>query len=120
MFLMQTGDMSHNLATIPSLDIGTRDSSNFRKLTTPYKAIMPPPTKASNAAQKVHTTTTGLYEQRLQKAKVAFIKCWDTVMFQMNWLEKKSQNHRIFSKKASKYQCLNLLKDSLLLKALRI
>ena len=36
-----------------SLNIGKGNSSNFREPTTSHKAIMPPPTKASNAAHKV-------------------------------------------------------------------
>ena len=79
MFPMQTEGKHVSQLCNPSLNIAKGSSSNFRKPTTPYKAIMPPPTKARNAAHKVHIIMTGLHDQELQKAKVACIECLDSV-----------------------------------------
>ena len=63
MFPMQTEGKHVSQLCNPSLNIAKGSSSNFRKPTTPYKAIMPPPTKARNAAHKVHIIMTGLHDQ---------------------------------------------------------
>jgi len=70
--------MSHNHVTNPSLNTGKRNNSNFRKPATPYKAIMLPPNKGSNATQKVHAIMAELdNKEELKEAKTAFIEYLD-------------------------------------------
>jgi len=77
--LRQTGHMSHDHLTNPSLNTGKGNTSNFSNPTrTPYKVIMPPPKKGNNAAQKVHAIMAGLDKEDLKEAKVAFIECLDS------------------------------------------
>jgi len=70
--------MSCDHVTNPSLNTGKGNTSNFRKPTTPYKAIMPPPNKGNDAAQKVHAIMAELDNEELEEAKVAFIECLDS------------------------------------------
>ena len=69
----QTGHMSHNHVTNPSLNTEKGKTSNFRKHATPYKAIMPPLNKGRNATQKVRAIMTELKNEDLEEAKTAFI-----------------------------------------------
>ena len=71
--------MSHDHVTNPSLNTGKGSTSNFRKPTTPYKAIMPPPNKGSNAAQKIHAIMAELNnKEELKETKTAFIEYLDS------------------------------------------
>jgi len=72
----QMGHMSHDHVTNPSLNTGKGNTSNFRKPTTPYKAIMPP-NKGSSAAQKVRAIMAELDNGDLEEVKTAFIECLD-------------------------------------------
>ena len=94
--MWRKGHMSHNHMNDPSLNCKKRNSSDFRKPTTPYKAIMPPVNQAGNAIQKVCAIMMGLNDEELQKVKVTFIESLDM----MNQLMKKK--NQIFSEKASK------------------
>ena len=70
--------MSCDHITNPSLNTGKKNTSNFRKPTTPYKVIMLPQSKGSNAAQKVHAIMAELdNEEELKEAKIAFIEYLD-------------------------------------------
>ncbi|EDR07074.1 reverse transcriptase-RNase H-integrase [Laccaria bicolor S238N-H82] len=71
----QTGHVSHDHATNPTLNTGKGSTSNSRKPATPYKAIMPLPNK--NTAQKVCAIMAGLDDKELEEAKVAFIESLD-------------------------------------------
>jgi len=73
----QTGHMSHNHITNPNLNTGKGNTSNFRKHTTPYKAIMPSTNKGSGAAQKVCTIMAELDNKDLEEAKTAFLESLD-------------------------------------------
>jgi len=70
--------MSHNHVTNPSLNTGKGNTSNFRKPANPYKVIMLPTNKGSNAAQKVHAIMAELNNKDLEEAKTAFIECLDS------------------------------------------
>ena len=70
MLPMQTGHMSCDHVTNPSLNTGKGNISNFRKPVTPYKAIMPPPKKGNNTTQKVCAIMTELDNKDLEEAKL--------------------------------------------------
>jgi len=74
----QTGHMSCDHITNPSLNTGKGNTSNFRKPATPYKVIMLPSNKGNNTAQKVHAIMAELNKEDLEEAKVAFIECLDS------------------------------------------
>jgi len=74
----QTGHMSCDHITNPSLNAGKGNTSNFSKTTTPYKAIMPPSSKGNNTAQKVCAIMAKLDNEELEEAKTAFIECLDS------------------------------------------
>jgi len=69
--------MSRNHITNPALNTGKGNTSNFRKPTTPYKAIMPSANKGSGAAQKVHAIMAELDDEDLEEAKTAFLESLD-------------------------------------------
>jgi len=59
----------------PSQTTSSKGStSSYSKPTTPYKAIMLPPSKAGEAAWKVHAIMAELNNEDLEEAKTAFIK----------------------------------------------
>jgi len=73
----QTGHMSRDHITNPALNTGKGNTSNFRKPTTPYKAIMPSTNKGSSAAQKVRAIMAELDSKDLEEAKTAFLESLD-------------------------------------------
>jgi len=73
----QTGHMSRDHITNPELNTGKGNTSNLRKPTTPYKAIMPSTNKGSGAAQKVHAIMAELDNKDLEEAKTAFLESLD-------------------------------------------
>jgi len=76
------GHMSHDHITNPSLNTGKGNTSNFRKPTTPYKAIMPLTNKGSGAAQKVRAIMAELDNEDLEEAKTAFLESLDEDSFE--------------------------------------
>ena len=50
---------------------------SYSKPATPYKAIMPPPSKAKEAAWKVRAIMSELNSEELEGAKNAFIESLD-------------------------------------------
>jgi len=69
--------MSRDHITNPELNTGKGNTSNFRKPTTPYKAIMPLTNKGSGAAQKVRAIMAELDDKDLEEAKTAFLESLD-------------------------------------------
>jgi len=69
--------MSRDHITNPELNTGKGNTSNFRKPTTPYKAIMPLANKGSGAAQKVRAIMAELNDKDLEEAKTAFLESLD-------------------------------------------
>jgi len=72
--------MSCDHITNPELNTGKGNTSNFRKPTTPYKAIMPSTSKGSGAAQKVRAIMAELDDKDLEEAKTAFLESLDEDM----------------------------------------
>jgi len=68
--------MSCDHAINPALNTGKGNTSNFRKPTTPYKAIMPT-NKGGSATQKVCTIMAELNNKDLEEAKTAFLESLD-------------------------------------------
>ena len=64
--------MSYDHVTNPALISGKGNSSNSsNQPQTKYKAIMAPP---GTAAQKVRTIMSGLEDEELEEAKIAFLE----------------------------------------------
>jgi len=53
------------------------NTPSYSKPATPYKAIMPPPSKAKDAARKVRAIMSELNSEELEGAKNAFIESID-------------------------------------------
>jgi len=63
---------------MPSQTTSNRGStSNYSKPATPYKAIMPPPNNAGEAARKVCAVMSGLTDKELVETKEEFISLLD-------------------------------------------
>jgi len=63
---------------MPSLTTSSKGSTpSYSKPATPYKAIMPPPSKAKDAARKVCAIMSELNNEELEGAKKAFIESID-------------------------------------------
>jgi len=63
---------------MPSQTTSSRGStSSYSKPTTPYKAIMPPLSKAGEATQKIHAIMAELKNEELEEAKNAFLESLD-------------------------------------------
>jgi len=63
---------------MPSQTTSSKGSTpSYSKTATPYKAIMPPPSKAKDTARKVRAIMSELNSKELEGAKNAFIESID-------------------------------------------